>query len=323
MYRALKAPVPRAMKVLVRRLVKAVVQPVKAMRWRRIEHLLSKHRAIGWKVVVDVARARQFEPVPVTPRGQLTELLAELHPVTLDVPLIRLGPLADGGYLVPDDLDGIVACFSPGVSDVSRFEFDCAERKMDVFMADASVDGPGEPHRRFHFVKRFLGATESHDTITFDAWVHNSLGGRTGDLILQMDIEGAEWEVLPTISPDLMRRFRVIVIELHQLDDLHLSNSFRHMAPVIRRLLQTHVCVHIHPNNCADSVVLNDVELPQVAEFTFVRRDQARPTGYASQFPHPLDIDNTATRRPLVLSPNLVYGSEETGAAKNRIDPSP
>jgi hypothetical protein len=316
----------------LRRSVHDCVQWVKSMRWQRVDHLLRTHQPIGWQVVVDVARARQFEPVPLTPRAQLMELLAELHPVTTDVPLIRLGPLADGGYLVPDDLDGIVACFSPGVSVVSRFEFDCAERAMDVFMADASVDGPAEPHRRFHFVKRFLGAAESHDTIRFDAWVHDSLGDRTGDLILQMDIEGAEWEVLPTISPELMRRFRVIVIELHQLDDLHLSPSFRHLAPIIRQLLETHVCVHIHPNNCADSVVLNDVDLPQVAEFTFVRRDRCRLTGYASHFPHPLDSDNTTTRQQLVLSPHLVHGAEDTddgegnedtGAAKIRIEPSP
>lgn len=36
--------------------------------------------------------------------------------------LIRLGPNGDGGYLVPDDLTGIEACFSPGVCATSEFE---------------------------------------------------------------------------------------------------------------------------------------------------------------------------------------------------------
>ena len=50
------------------------------------------------------------------------------------------GPDGDGGYLVPDDLEGIVACFSPGVSNVAGFEKDCALKGMKVFMADASVE---------------------------------------------------------------------------------------------------------------------------------------------------------------------------------------
>jgi hypothetical protein len=39
-----------------------------------------------------------------------------------DVPLIRLGADGDGGYLVPDDLEDVAACFSPGVDDRASFE---------------------------------------------------------------------------------------------------------------------------------------------------------------------------------------------------------
>ena len=36
--------------------------------------------------------------------------------------LIRIGGNSDGAYLVPDDLQGISCCFSPGVSDRKSFE---------------------------------------------------------------------------------------------------------------------------------------------------------------------------------------------------------
>jgi hypothetical protein len=55
------------------------------------------------------------------PIGTLRDLLTRVRPVKTNFDLIRLGSKNDGGYLVPDDLDGIVACFSPGVSRIANF----------------------------------------------------------------------------------------------------------------------------------------------------------------------------------------------------------
>jgi hypothetical protein len=52
----------------------------------------------------------------VTEKTRIINLIQSLAPQTTDKALIRLGPNKDGGYLVPNDLDGIEACFSPGVS---------------------------------------------------------------------------------------------------------------------------------------------------------------------------------------------------------------
>lgn len=45
-----------------------------------------------------------------------------LRPRPCPARLIRIGGALDGAYLVPDDLDGIEACFSPGVSNRKDFE---------------------------------------------------------------------------------------------------------------------------------------------------------------------------------------------------------
>ena len=244
---------------------------------------------------------------PLTPRRDVLDLLAELHPVTTDVPLVRLGPAGDGGYVVPDDVDGIIACFSPGIGAVSDFESDCAARGMDVFMADASVDGPAVANERFHFVKKYLGPVPDETTMEIDEWVEESLGGRAGDLLLQMDIEGAEWQVLPTMSDDLLRRCRIIVIELHDLHELFVRPAFWCMAPQLRRIVRTHHCVHIHPNNYLGTSTRNGVTIPRLAEITFLRRDRATVTGFARSFPHPLDADNTG--RPVIALPTSLWRS--------------
>lgn len=230
----------------------------------------------------------------LTPIHSLRTCIASLHPVLIDIPLIRLGPIGDGGYLVPDDLEGIDAVFSPGVATQSGFEWDCAERGLRVFMADRSVTAPSLAHPNFDFIRRDVGTDSDEITITMDEWVESKSGKSTGDLLLQMDIEGAEWLVLANMSSALLERCRIIVIELHRLQDLRHPESFRFMGPILERITRTHHCVHIHPNNTARFENASGVPIPTVAEFTFLRKDRAKTIGFAHLIPHPLDSDNVS-----------------------------
>lgn len=246
-------------------------------------------------------RAKVF-PAAKTDPSEVRALLKTLRPRDPGKPLIRLGPDGDGGYLVPDDLDGISACFSPGVSSVSGFEFDCATRGMDVFLADRSVDQPAEMHPRFSFEKRYVGAFNNEQFMTLDDWIGRAFPTAEGDLILQMDIEGFEYETLLALSPPSLRRFRMIVVEFHNLDQLWTRAFFGIASRCIEKLLDSHYCVHIHPNNAGRSVVSNGIEVPRMAEFTFYRRDRNDCEKFASRLPHPLDFDNSMAFPPLPLS---------------------
>lgn len=227
-----------------------------------------------------------------TPSDVLMGLIRSLAPVIPSQGLIRLGPASDGGYLVPDDLEGITACFSPGVNKVSDFELDCANRGMEVFLADRSVDGPATEHKAFSFTKRYLGAFTDNDFMTLDDWVDASLPDNTSDLLLQMDIEGFEYEVLLATSEILLRRFRIVVCEFHWLDDLFSQSFFHTASRAFYKLLRTHRCVHIHPNNYAGIIQFRGIQIPRLMEFTFLRKDRLDSTIRQAHFPHPLDADN-------------------------------
>lgn len=290
------------------------LQRVKRRMWPHLERQLVRRELISSDVATNVLRSRGRVPAWPVDVHELTALLRDLHPVAGDVPLIRIGPANDGGYLVPDDLAGVVACISPGVGPVSGFELDCVERGIDVFMVDGSVDGPATEHPRFHFTKKFLGNVDDDAATppiaTIDRWAADVLGDRDGDLLLQMDIEGGEWQVLPGMTDALLRRCRVIVVELHGLDGLFERAGFTHLAPILRRLLHTHACVHIHPNNCAPAVERLGVTVAPVAEFTFLRRDRVRQTGHATDFPHPLDSNNVDG--PSVVLPESMFRSTKS-----------
>jgi hypothetical protein len=244
-----------------------------------------------------------WHSAPRTEAARVRALLQALRPREPGIELIRIGPENDGGYLVPNDLDGIRYAFSPGVSDESGFEAELANRGMQVFLADYSVDAPAVAHPRFVFDKRFVGCLTDERYITLDDWHAAKLASEPGaELLLQMDIEGAEYETLLAASPGLLAKFRIMIVELHWLPQLWNEPFFAVASRMFDKLRKTHSVVHIHPNNCCGSVKSAGLEIPRIAEFTFLRNDRFRATSYRTAFPHPLDRPNVA-KKPLALAP--------------------
>jgi len=136
------------------------------------------------------------QPLEITKPDDVLGLIGKLTPQDCGRNLIRIGGSGDGGYLIPDDLDGIEYCFSPGVSTVSNFENELANLNIKSFLADYSVDSPPIAREEFTFDKKFLGSTDYGQFFTLTSWKDKYLKDYAGDLILQMDIEGGEYEVI-------------------------------------------------------------------------------------------------------------------------------
>ena len=260
-------------------------------------------------LLITILGLKNLFPAGLTDSGRVRSLLEKLRPLSTDKQLIRLGPATDGGYLVPDDLAGVKVCFSPGVGCSSHFEKDCANLGMNVFMADKSVERPRIEHELFHFTKKFVGVRTNDDFMTIDHWVFSSMPEKDTDLMLQIDIEGFEYEVFLSATDALMRRFRIIIAEFHQLDQLWNRPFFNFASHAFDKILQTHACVHIHPNNNKRSIKKDNIEIPPVMEFTFLRRDRIGHFSYQTSFPHALDSDNISCMPSLVL-PKCWYRQE-------------
>lgn len=240
------------------------------------------------------------------PEKTVQGLIDKLHPRKSGHKLRRIGPNADGGYLVPDVLEGIKYCFSPGVDIESRFELELAEIGMQVFMADYSIEKPKIEHSNFHFLKKFLGSWDQEEFISLDTWVKESLPeGDNSDLILQMDIEGFEYECLFSISSQLLKRFRIIIIEFHGLDRLFDGAFYNQALRAFDKLLVNHTVVHNHPNNIFKPHKVKGIDLPVYSEFTFLRNDYVKDEGFVSTFPHPLDRD--CTDKESYILPEMWY----------------
>jgi hypothetical protein len=235
-----------------------------------------------------------------TRASELADFLKSLKPIAPQRGLIRVGGKGDGGYLIPDDLDGISHSISPGVAGEISFDLALAQRGIQVLMFDASVNGPPENHANFKFTKKFLDFHDSENTVRLDT-VCQSCPHNAKDMFLQMDIEGAEWRVIMDTPIETLRKFRVMVIEFHGLNRLFGRAGFFHITPVFQKLMLSHNIVHIHPNNCADIEWCGNTGIPPVVEFTFLRRDRDFAVERSMTIPHSLDKDCVAERKSIAL----------------------
>ncbi|MBI1262412.1 MAG: hypothetical protein GC184_11875 [Rhizobiales bacterium] len=245
---------------------------------------------------------------PLASPDQVLAAIVLLKPVATQHELIRLGSDGDGGYLVPDDLDGVTACFSPGVFDNASFELDVATRyHIPCHMADHSVDQAPLAHDLFDFDKKFVGTTTSDDFMDFSDWVgEKTRDNPAGDLLLQMDIEGGEWDVLINADEALLKRFRTMVIEFHGLNRLFAAGFANLYRSVFSKLTKHHYVLHAHPNNAGGMGRYAGIAVPRVLEVTLHRKDRCQLTRGDLNFPHRLDQKNNRRARAIDL-PKMWY----------------
>ncbi len=189
-----------------------------------------------------------------------------------------------------------------GVSQQASFEMDMAKRGIPSFLADASVRHPPLDIPGAHFLQRHLGAKDTARTMTLESWVAATDPDPGTDLLLQMDIEGNEYDTLAAIPSALLRRFRVIVVELHFLPSVLTKPGFQRRAlRAIEKLENLFQAVHLHPNNVAGTVEVDGTAVPRVVEVTLLRRNRVRNPRPVTVLPHPLDCRHDPDRPPLKL----------------------
>jgi hypothetical protein len=234
------------------------------------------------------------EIVPGTTLENHRQILQLLTPVNNNVELIRIGSSADGGYLLPDDLSGVQMCVSPGVANNWGFELELLSiYQIRSLMIDASIETP-KLQPGLEFQKLWLGPSNDKNTLSMNSIIRNQLELGNHELLLQMDIEGAEYACLMATDLELLSKFRIAVIEFHDLEMWKINSYFsKVVAPLFGKLTELFDIVHLHPNNGGLNFNWHGVKHPSGIELTFHRKDRAN--GYSGKRNLPNRLDSVSS----------------------------
>lgn len=212
--------------------------------------------------------------------------------------LMRLGGDFDGGYLMPANLDGVEWCFSPGSAGRAAFENDLFRLfGIQSFVCDDWSETPENNGSIAGFKKCLIGYDPNQSgTMTLNQWVLDSLAARpaVGSLLLQMDIEGGEYQFLVNESTENLSLFKYIIIEFHYLYLLHNPVASRIIHAAFDKIYESHIPVHAHPNDHTIYGSIEDMPMAHCLGITFELRSQGCQYTCVEDalMPHPLDQPN-------------------------------
>jgi hypothetical protein len=237
-----------------------------------------------WTIHQDVSREA---------RERALNTLRMLRPYkAVDSHKIRLGRPFDGGYVMLDSFDGIEAAYSLGINDDVSWDLDVARRGIPVFQYDHSIERLPQTHERFHWEKTKIGGIDdvAPGTETLTNLIMKNGHQSASDLLLKCDIEGWEWLVLRETESSILKKFRQIVVEIHEFYFIGSAEHGDNARATFANIISTHQLVHIHGNNAAPLCNVGGIALPNVVEMTFVRKDAFSLVASDETFPTALDM---------------------------------
>jgi hypothetical protein len=261
----------------------------------------------------------------LSPDSVILRLLQAVRPHdAAGVPKVRIGSAGDGGYVMLEPGTGGVA-YSFGISTYAPWDMQIAERGFHVWQYDASITKTPTVHPNIHFQPYFVVGDENPPPDSKNLRQIIAENGHTEeyDIILQMDIEGAEWEILAKADTEILLHFKQIIVEFHNIQ----FNESR--IEMIEKLAMTHTPVHFHINNHGDIFhymqTLRLIYQPNVIEVTFARNNDFVFSQCNNYFPTPLDAANVRNKPdvPIGFFDLLLEKRTNEVSKKNRISISP
>lgn len=205
--------------------------------------------------------------------------------------LIRVGRNNDGGYIMVDDFEKSKIAYSFGISDDVSWDKDIANRGIEVFQYDPTIYNVPEKNSLFHFYKIGISGIddEKSSMLTLKTIMKNNKHADKNNMILKMDVEGAEWDFLKNTAEDNLAQFDQIAFELHGLTN---DTKGEMILASIAKLNKTHQLIWIHGNNCSIAEQAKGILIPDCIEVLYVNREKYCFSSSECLFPCEIDQPN-------------------------------
>jgi hypothetical protein len=169
-----------------------------------------------------------------------------------------------------------------------------AKRGFSVYMFDHTVGKPPIDHAEFNFSSRGLAgvAYQSGTFVTLRGIIDELAHQARSDIILKMDIEGAEYGIFNGIDTETLYHFSQLVIEFHDLASLADPSFRQRFTDTLLNINKVFTAYHVHSNNCAPLAIVDGYVVPSVLEMSYVRSDLVDRVPSNTLYPTELDFPN-------------------------------
>ncbi|WP_324761695.1 FkbM family methyltransferase, partial [Helicobacter bizzozeronii] len=167
---------------------------------------------------------------------------------------------------------------SLGVSESSPWDLEMANMGYLVLQYDASIDQGPYVHPNILFHKKFVGTQSDQQTTTLEQIMQDHSFDPSLHNILQIDIEGAEWDIFEKLDFSILEKyFAQIIIEFHWCDPRKLKQTQQHLA-ILEKFHQAFQPIHLHYNNCCTHFFyIQERFFCNVFEVSYLRQDLVPP----------------------------------------------
>lgn len=205
----------------------------------------------------------------------------------------RFGKNHDGGYIIYNDIDKDTRAYSFGISNDVSWEKHFIQYGKDAQMYDHTIKGLPEENALFNWHKIGIAGEDKPEErlMSMVSILDENDDIENKNLILKMDVEGAEWDFINNTSSDILDNFKQIVFELHDLNPSIVVCS-NPIINALKKLNLTHQAVWVHGNNYGPAYVDGDEILPQALEITYLNRRLYNFTDIHTPFPWSIDQNN-------------------------------
>lgn len=214
---------------------------------------------------------------------------------------VRIGNDNDGGYVMWDDFDCGMTAYSIGICDDISWDADInGLYGIQVDMYDHTIRHLPQYYAgcRYHCIG--IGAADNlgESIQTLETMLLSNGDLKRDDLILKMDVEGAEWDVINATNEDIFGCFRQIVMEFHGLLD---TGNMESILSAFLKLNKTHQVIWVHGNNFRPAEIAGGILIPDVLEACFVNRRYYQFEESDIFFPLDIDMPNWKMKNDFTL----------------------
>ena len=160
----------------------------------------------------------------------------------------------DGIYVILDDLKDIKIAYSFGISRNIQFDKALADRGIDVYMYDHTINRLPYENPRFHWKKIGIsGKKTSYNLKDLDTLIIENNHISEKNMILKLDVEHWEWPAINDLDEATLKKFKYILVEYHFYGE---SNpEYKIYYNVMKKLSKNHQSFYARCNGDRSKII--------------------------------------------------------------------